>query len=438
VIWYPAGFESYLAQTNAKASLAAKYAYEAFLLSHAPDIILVTSLFEGAVDPTVTSIHRYQSQVPVACVLFDLIPYTNPSPYLENPAIKAWYLEKIDDLKRADLLLSISAYSRQEAIDELGLDPAHVVNISSAVDHDFYPGVIPESQQAQVRQRYNLTGDFVMYTGGADHRKNIDGLIQAFAALPIEVRTQTQLAIVCSVPDILHQRLTKQAKQLGLCSEALVMTGYVPDEDLKCLYSLCKLFVFPSFQEGFGLPALEAMHCGAPVIGSNRSSIPEVIGFTEALFDPSDMAAMSALMNRGLTDALFRTRLQKYQQQHAEQFDWDQVARRALNAMEVLKQPPLESSSNTEPKVPSLAVPAPAMARPRLAFFSPMPPAKSGIADYSAMLLPSLSSYYEIDIIVDQDEPVTDPWVLQNLSIRTTNWFAQHFKLIGWPRCLAR
>ena len=422
VVWRTDVFTSYLNDTDSDTRYAAQVTYETFLLSHNPDIILVTSLFEGFVDGTVTSVHRHQNDVPVACILYDLIPYTNPVPYLENPSVKAWYQEKLEDLRRAESLLSISGHSRVEAINALGLPEEQVTNISSAVDNDFAHILVQDEQETSLRQRFGLSGAFVMYTGGADHRKNLEGLLQAYAQLPEATLQQTQLAIVCSIPDAMRDKLAKLAAKLGLRPKALVLTGFVSEQDLRALYSLCDLFVFPSFQEGFGLPALEAMRCGAPVIGSNRSSIPEVIGCPEALFDPSDLEAMSALMARALTDHEFRESLLERQSQHAETFSWDASAQGALKAMaEVVDKGKVAAQSK------AASAPGTPHKKLKLAFFSPLPQARSGIAGYSAMLLPSLAEHYDITLILDQDEPVTHTWINANLPIQNLAWFADNF-----------
>ena len=103
--------------------------------------------------------------------------------------------------------------------------------------------------------------------------------------------------------------LEQLAARHGMSRDELVLTGYVPDEDLVALYNLCALFVFPSWHEGFGLPALEAMRCGAPVIAANSSSLPEVVGWEDALFAPRSDDAMADKMTRALTDSSFRAEL---------------------------------------------------------------------------------------------------------------------------------
>jgi hypothetical protein len=119
----------------------------------------------------------------------------------------------------------------------------------------------------------------------------------------------------------------------------VVITGFVPEDDLVTLYNLCHLFVFPSLHEGFGLPALEAMACGAPVIGSNTSSIPEVIGWKDALFDPTRPSAIAEAIAGALANEGFRQELRNHGLRQARLFSWDESARRALAAFEQLEAP---------------------------------------------------------------------------------------------------
>ena len=160
------------------------------------------------------------------------------------------------------------------------------------------PREISKSDEEALRARFGLSRRYVMYTGGIDFRKNIDGLIEAYAKLSAELRAKFQLAIVCSVHPEERAKISRQAAKCGLRDDELVLTGFVPDDDLVNLYNLCHAFVFPSLYEGFGLPALEAMACGAAVIGSNKSSIPEVIGRQDALFDPSRPADITEALER--------------------------------------------------------------------------------------------------------------------------------------------
>ena len=393
--------------------------YEAFLRRRRPEMVLITSLFEGIGEDVIVSVHQSDATIPLAVVLYDLIPLIHKDLYLADPAAAAWYYNRLAHLKQADLLLAISAASRQEAIDYLGTHPARVVNISSAVDASFKPLRPTTGETRALRAKYGLLRPFVMYTGGIDHRKNIERLITAFAMLPKSLRQGHQLAVVCVMREPDCKRLNAWAAQQGLEAGELVLTGFVSDSDLLALYNACSLFVFPSWHEGFGLPVLEAMACGAPSIASDCSSLPEVVGWDEALFDPFDVCSIARSIERGLTDTAFRIALRTHGLKQAAKFSWEDTAARALAAMVAFHTRRL-----AEPVPPPVNLPP--SRRPSLAYVSPLPPAQSGIADYSAALLPVLAAHYVIDVIVDQVEPVSDPWVLGNIRQRSVAWFERH------------
>lgn len=395
---------------------AAERIREDFLAGLSPDFVHLSSLFEGLGDDAVTSVGNIRGEYDTAVTLYDLIPLLNKETYLTNARVRDWYYRKLQVLKNAELLLSISEHSRREALAALQLPEDRVVNISSAVDPVFRPRILSFEETARLRNRYGFSKPFLMYTGGVDHRKNIEGLIEAFAALPREIKTQYQLAIVCSVDDDNRRRLESLASKFGLGKTDVVFTGYVPEDDLVALYNTCALFVFPSLHEGFGLPVLEAMSCGAAVIGSNTSSIPEVLGREDALFNPRDISAIAHKIHSVLINEDFKASLQRHGRQQAKQFSWDASAQRALDAFEHC-----HDRRNNRIHV---AVNVPQQ-RPRLAYVSPLPPEKSGIADYSAELLPELAAHYDIEVVVTQNA-VTDPWIAANFPVRSVEWFSSH------------
>lgn len=378
-----------------------------------PDAVLVTSLFEGYVDDAVVSAGRLGDGADTAVVLYDLIPFLNPQAYLAQPTQRAYYERKIASLRRAGLLLAISDYSRQEALDALGLPPERVVSISTAVDACFQPAAQPDPQAlAALRARFGLNREFLMYApGGFDARKNIDGLITAYSLLPAALRARHQLLIASKIGERDRHALERHARQLGLADDELVLTGYVEDDTLIALYRACALFIFPSLHEGFGLPALEAMACGALVIGADNTSIPEVIGCDEALFDASAPAAIAAKISQVLEDAGLRERLREHGRRQAGQFSWDRSAQRALRALEAHHA----------------AAPAPVAGgrRRKVAFVSPLPPEKTGVADYAARVLPTLLDDFEVELVTEQAQ-VSLPPELSGLAVRDPAWLRAH------------
>lgn len=388
---------------------------EAFLASLQPDVIHVSSLCEGYIDDAVTSIGRFDKRTPVSIALYDLIPLLNPDHYLKpNPRYDQYYRRKLDYLNQATRFLAISEFTRQEGIAHLGAAESQVVNVSTAIEPHFHPFTVTEEHANPLRQKFGLTRPFVLYTGGADERKNLPRLIQAWASLPPELRITHHLLFAGKMPEGDIARFRQIAQSSGMKAGELLFTGYVSDAELVQLYNLCALYVFPSWHEGFGLPALEAMACGAPVIGANTSSLPEVIGLDEALFDPMDVSAIAASMRQALADEKFRDRLRAHGLQRAKLFSWDETAKRAIAAWATL---PAEG-------VRPLAK-IPAGSKPRLAFVSPLPPERTGIADYSAELLPALAEHYDIEIIVAQDK-VADAWVNRHCQVRDVAWLREH------------
>lgn len=415
VVWQGVSPISGMDDANDWRRKSAELLLEGFVASLRPDVLLITSLFEGLADDAALSIHALSRTIPTVAILYDLIPLIWRDRYLDDPLVERWYERRLDHLRRADLLLAISDSSRQEGIQYLGFTSDECVNISTAADAQFRPLQIDTGTEQALRSRYGINRAFLMYTGGIDLRKNIEGLITAYAAVPLHIRQQHQLAIVCSVQATDRAILEKLASQSGLKKHELIFTGFVPEDDLLALYNLCKAFVFPSWHEGFGLPALEAMSCGKAVISSNKSSLPEVIGCTDALFDPFDTRSITNKIVQVLTEEKFRRDLERHGIGQAKQFSWEKSARHAINAIETLFQTQAQS------QLPL----ATAARRPKLAYVSPLPPQRSGISDYSAELLPELSRHYEIDVIVEQDT-VVSPWIRANCGIHTSQWLEDH------------
>lgn len=414
-VWYALDEVNMSSSENDWRRKTAELVREAFIASLKPDIVLLTSVFEGVGDDAVTSVGQLGRDVPTAMILYDLIPLIYRNIYLENPVVEAWYEAKLDHMRNCDLFLAISESSRQEGIQHLGLLEDASMNISTAADPQFQPQTISSQQEIEIRKRYKLHRPYVMYTGGIDHRKNIEGLIRAYASLPKALRAQHQLVVVCAIQPHDKTRLEDLAKKCRLKKDELILTGFVPEEDLLTLYCLCKLFVFPSRYEGFGLPALEAMSCGRAVIGANTSSLPEVIGLEDALFDPRSDESITEKLTQVLTDDSFRYELERHGLEQAKKFSWDRSASLTISAFEKLYE---ENQQTINVELSSVH-------KPKMAYISPLPPERSGISDYSAELLPELSRHYDIDVIVSQDS-VTGSWINENIQIHDVEWFRSH------------
>ena len=396
---------------------AAERIRETFIAGLKPDLIFVPSLIEGFYNDVVTSINIFPPCAPTVVTLYDLIPLLNPASYLFNPRVKNWYFRKVQALKAADLLLAISESTRREAIDYLNLPEEKIVIATCGVDDRFKPIALPSWDRTVLLQRHQITRSFVMYSGAVEPRKNIEGLIRGFALLPPETRAAHQLVIVGRQTQEQRETLEACLRQSGLGPDEAIFTGYVSDEELVALYNLCALFVLPSFHEGFGLPALEAMACGTPAIGANATGIPEVFERADALFDPHKPASIADKVQQALTDEGFRESLREHGLRQAKKFTWESGARKALEAFEEIALRKRATNDRSSVWIGSK--------RPVLAYISPLPPQKSGIADYSAELLPELAQHYEIEVVAHPAE-VDDPWITANFPVRDLCYFASN------------
>ncbi len=357
-----------------------------------PDLLHVSSLFEGWVDDAITAWPSWCTRPPTVATGYDLIPLIRRADYLDSAwkqaGITPWYLHCLHQLRLADGALAISQSSRDELLRHLALPPDRVWPIMAGIGPEFRPpNLTAQATAAQattgLNARLGLRDGYVLFLGGGDIRKNEPGLIQAWALLPAALRARHQLVIVRRGDPA---PLRHAAHAAGLPETDLHLIDFVADQDLPALYASCALFVLPSLHEGFGLPAAEAMACGVPAIASNTTSLPEVIGRPDALFDPHDPAAIAARIREVLENPALRAALAAHAPVQAARFNWPDVAARAWDALETLH-------ADHAPWTPGW--------RPRLACVAPLPPQPSGIADYTADLLPDLARHYDITLVAD-------------------------------------
>jgi glycosyltransferase involved in cell wall biosynthesis len=353
------------------------------------DALHVSSVFEGwrAGGAHVSSRIREVPAGVRSATLYDLIPLIFADTYLPAEA-RALYDARVELFRAFDLVFAISESTRRDAITHLGIAPARVVNIGAATTSAFrHLGVIAREHADDVLRRHGLGPRFMLYVGGIDFRKNIDGLLMAYAALPEVVARAVQLAVVCGLSEAERAMLLERAASLGV-AQPPVLIGYVSDGDLNALYNLCELFVFPSLYEGFGLPLLEAMTCGAPAIASNTSSMPEILGDPEALFDPRDPVAMATMIDGLLANPYRRKRLAEANRHRARQFSWDSVAYRFIEAVEEAMARRLVDDATIR-----------GHRRPRVAVFVPSPAESGSTARYASRMLPYWNRPFDIDIV---------------------------------------
>ena len=378
-----------------------------FLASLQPDLVHVCSMLED--NDVVSCQPRHLQPLPVVATFYDLIPLLRHAEFFGPSKVPSphsrWYYRGIQELTSCEGLLAISESSRNEAIDSLGYAPERIFNIRAGIGPQFHPTPLPADERAALLGRYGLRESFIMFLAADTPNKNEAGLLAAYARLPLALQTRHQLFIAGQRN---RDRLYQKAAQLGIPAGSLVYTPFVEEDDLQALYSACGLFVFPSRHEGFGLPAGEAMACGAPTIASNTTSLPEVIGREDATFDPDDPDSIAACMRKVLEHPAFQQELMQYGPVQAGRFTWQASAERAWDALETIHERRTRQGST---RITSI-VPK----RASLAFVSPLPPQATGVAAYSAALLPRLAHHYDITLVSDEETSEHCLWGFPRLT----------------------
>jgi glycosyltransferase involved in cell wall biosynthesis len=231
-------------------------------------------------------------------------------------------------LRAARQIIAISHATRADLIRHYQADPTRI----SVVHHGVQPSFRPATPTtiATLRQQYALPHPYLLYVGTIQPRKNLARLISAFAQLCANADLPAELQLVLAgKPGWLTESITTQAAQLGIAQRVRFL-GYVPEPDLPALLSGALAFCFPSLYEGFGMPVLEAMACGTPVLCANTAALPEVAGDAALCVDPLDTAAISAGLRQLVDDATLRERLRQAGIAHAAQFTWERCARETL------------------------------------------------------------------------------------------------------------
>jgi len=241
-------------------------------------------------------------------------------------------------LRRADAIVTISECSKADAVRLYQIDPARIRVIYEGVDTRFQPVADP-TRLAQVRARYALPERYILYVGTIEPRKNLVALLEAFHVLrsrfhvsrfTFHAAQDTALKLVIAGQrGWLYEGFFSKLRELGLEDE-VVLPGYIADDDLPAVYSAASVFVFPSLYEGFGLPPLEAMACGTPVVCSSASSLPEVCDEAALLVAPTDVSALAQAIERVLSDEPLQATLRARGLAQAAKFSWERTARETL------------------------------------------------------------------------------------------------------------
>jgi glycosyltransferase involved in cell wall biosynthesis len=235
--------------------------------------------------------------------------------------------------RRAAQIITVSEYSREDIINSYGAPP-EIVSVTPEAAPPGFTRVTTETELEKIRKIYGIESDYILSLCSIQPRKNLVRLIQAYSLLRRSHPEGKLPQLVLAGKSGWLDKETRRAAQREDVSADVRFTGYVADEHLNALYSAATCFVYPSYFEGFGLPILEAMKCGTPVIAGNRTSIPEVAGDAALLFDPFDVQSLVEALKRILNDSQFRAALSVKALQRASEFSWQTTARLTLAVYE--------------------------------------------------------------------------------------------------------
>lgn len=235
--------------------------------------------------------------------------------------------------KKAARILTVSAFSGREMAETYGIDPAKIAVTPLGVDHDLYRPRRPEEGPAVCLERHRLTTPYILAVGRIEEKKNIAMLVRAFSEYKTRRGVGEPLRLVLAgLPGYRYDAVQAEIRRSAFRSD-IVELGYVPEADMPCLLNAAAALVFPSRYEGFGLPPLQAMASGCPVLSSNAASLPEILGDAAAFFSPDEPEQLVALLEKLTDDAAFSANLRAKGLARAKTYTWRRTAELTLAAL---------------------------------------------------------------------------------------------------------
>lgn len=322
---------------------------------------------------------------PLVATFYDAIPLIFPAQYLEGWAEYDTYMRTFAQLTRAARLIAISESARGDASFYVGFPPSRVDVAYPVAEPCFRPMSRHEvyAAIAELRGRMCLPARYVLTVSHIHHTKNLGTLLQGYSKVPPALRRELPLVVCCHLDEHGMAHVRRIAAGLGI-GDDILLTGLVTDQELAALYNGATLVAHPSRYEGFGLPVIEAMHCGTPVITTTTSSLPEAAGGAALLVDPDDALGFADGIEELLDDPARRLDMAQAGMEHVKRFDSAQLGRATLAGY----RDAVAGGGRTD-------------ALPRLAVWTPLPPQQTGVADYSVELLQHLRTRCDVEVFVD-------------------------------------
>lgn len=257
---------------------------------------------------------------PTVMTLHDIILVRMAGDYYSRLRARLYERRLLERVRAVDHVITVSEFSKRDLVDWSGIDPGRVSVVHNGVSERFRT-IDDEDALAAVRSRYALPPRFLLCMGATEPRKNTRTAIEAFQQLG---RMEPGLQLVVTGVD--YRALSPEKAFAGCNLNGVHFAGYITDADMPALYSLAEVFLFPSLYEGFGLPPLEAMACGTPVVASNASSLPEVTGDAAMLVDPEDAAGIAGAVEMVISSGEVRAGLVEKGRARATAFTWRRTA----------------------------------------------------------------------------------------------------------------
>lgn len=264
--------------------------------------------------------------------LHDIIPLKMPET-VSDRYLKIFNNELPKILDNCDGIITVSNFSKDDIAKEFNF-PAERIFVTPLAAEDIYTPMSKCQSKYSITKKYGIEEDFILYVGGFSPRKNILGLIEAYSMLPSKLRETFKL-VITGKKGPSYSKYKNRAEELHV-STNVVFTDFIPVEDMPLFYNAAEVLVYPSFYEGFGLPPIEAMACGTPVIASNVTSLPEVCYESALFIDPNDIDTLSYDIERVLSNSLLRLTMVKKSLTRSKAFSWDKTAFNTIAAYETV------------------------------------------------------------------------------------------------------
>ena len=263
-----------------------------------------------------------------AITLHDIIPLKLPET-VSDRYLKIFNEELPKIISNCDGIITVSDFSKKDIAKEFNF-PKEKIYVTPLAAEKIYKTLSKSKCKKIIKDKYSISDNFILYVGGFSPRKNILGLIESFSLLPPKKRKNLKL-VITGRKGLSYPKYKQRAETLKVAEDVL-FTGFIPLEDMPIFYNSAELLVYPSFYEGFGLPPLEAMACGTPVITSNVTSMPEIFYNAALLVNPKDIDALSYSMERVLCDSLLKLTMIQKGLATSSKYSWEKTALNTITA----------------------------------------------------------------------------------------------------------